>query len=99
MAVVGQADWSAEPISLATFSAPDISRPSLEEFRAVLDAVFVDGSGYTNLAADMCAATLNVVRFKPCPHLTSAFAFFFDLCSQRQMLSMNTIICCHRTHS
>ena len=62
MVVAGQADWSAEPISLATFSAPDVSRPSLEEFKAVFDVVFVDGSGYTNLAADMCVATLNVVR-------------------------------------
>ena len=36
---------------------------------------------------------------KPCSHLISAFAFFFDLCRQMQRLSMSTIICCHSTHS
>ena len=38
-------------------------------------------------------------RLKPCSHLTSGFVFFFDLYHQMQMLSMSTIICCHRTHS
>ena len=37
--------------------------------------------------------------FRPCSHLTSAFAFFFDLCRQMHTLSMNTIICCCRSHS
>ena len=38
-------------------------------------------------------------RITPCSHLTSAFTFFFDLCRYLQTLSMNTIICCHRTIS
>ena len=41
----------------------------------------------------------NIKGLRTCSHLTSAFAVFFDLCCQMQTLSMNTIICCHRTHS
>ena len=36
---------------------------------------------------------------KHCSHLPCAHAFFFDLCRQTEMLNMNTITCCHRTHS
>ena len=42
---------------------------------------------------------LHLWWLKPYSHLTSAFAFFFDLYHQMQMLSMNTVTCCHRTHS
>ncbi len=57
----GAARWDVEPISLAIF-APDEQRPELHDFQAKFDVVFVDGSGYMNLAADMCSATLAVVR-------------------------------------
>ena len=43
-----------------------------------------------------CVVTINRLIIKPCSHLTSVFAFFFDLCWQRQASSMDTIICCHR---
>ena len=36
---------------------------------------------------------------KPCSQLTSTIAFFFAFCCQLQALSMNSIICCHRSHS
>ena len=50
-----------EPISLATFSAPDNLRPSVDDFQSLFDVVFIDGTGYTNLTTDMSSATLNVV--------------------------------------
>ena len=31
--------------------------------------------------------------------LASAFALFFDLFREMQMLTMNTLICCRRIHS
>ena len=43
--------------------------------------------------------TWSKLTIRPCLHLTCASAFFFDLCRQMETLSMNTIICCHRTHS
>ena len=46
------------------------------------------------LLLSVCENT-HIQSVKPCSHLMFAFAFFFDLCRQMQMLSMNTIICCH----
>ena len=61
--ILGKANWSVEPVSLATFSAPDKLRPSMDDFQSMFDVVFVDGTGYTNLTADMSSATLSVVCF------------------------------------
>lgn len=49
---------------MATFAEPDATRPELHEFQAAFEVVFVDGSGFVNLTADLSATTLHVVCSK-----------------------------------
>ena len=60
-------------------------------FRKKYSNIWKDSGKFVNF--------LSTKLIKLCSHLTPAFAFFFDLCHQMQTLSMNTIICCHGTHS
>ena len=53
----------------------------------------------TRVRTEHCALgyCLWTITTKPCSHLTPAF--FFDVFCQMQTSTMNTIICCLRTHS
>jgi U3 small nucleolar RNA-associated protein 22 len=59
-------DWCHSGISLAAVAdvgtAEVANRPSLDDFHAAFDVVFVDVTGYVNLCADMSAANYKLIK-------------------------------------
>ena len=64
--ISGQANWSTEGISLCEKNPEsDPHLPGMEEFHKYFDIVFVDSSGYLNMAAFVSSETFNRVSCHP----------------------------------
>jgi len=59
---LSQADWCVAGISLLEAGSEDDQKPTMEEFHAAYEVVFVDNSGYMNLTAALSAATFKQLQ-------------------------------------